>query len=251
MASQTRAFDERLAAALDDVAVPAGLRERLLDRLRLPDRPCLPAGASDPAPAVPADPVPAIPAAPAPAPLLPQPVAQSVPAAVEPASVPFSRRLRVGRRWWLAAAAAAAGLALAGRWWLLADRADGDVAQLAAAWQQRLTSTWQSTKTLPSGFRVPQSVAVAPRRWQALDRLAGVRGVAWDLSRPGFARAVLFVARMTSAGLPNSPPAAPQSTTGGQTIAGWQSGGLVYLLVVEGDVKDYRRLIHLSVEQMA
>lgn len=242
MASQTRAFDERLAAALDDVAVPAGLRERLLDRLRLPDRPCLPDRPGEPAPLAAAPLLPA----------LPQPVAQPVgPAAVEPASVPFSRRLRVGRRWWLAAAAAAAGLALAGRWWLLADRADGDVAQLAAAWQQRLTSTWQSTKTLPSGFRVPQSVAVAPRRWQALDRLAGVRGVAWDLSRPGFARAVLFVARMTSAGLPNSPPAAPQSTTGGQTIAGWQSGGLVYLLVVEGDVKDYRRLIHLSVEQMA
>lgn len=225
MSSQMRSFDERLASALDDVAVPDGLRERLLERLQQP------ASSTGLPPAVVA---------------CVQPLGQP---SAAPASVPLATRSN--RRWWLAAAAAAAGLVLSGRWWLLADRADGDVAQLAASWQQRLTSSWKSMKTLPDGFRVPRSVAVAPQRWQPLDRLAGVSGVAWDLSRPGVGRAVLFVARMTSPGLPGSPPESPQPISGGQTVAGWQAGGLVYILVVQGDLKDYLRLVHLSVDQMA
>ena len=75
--------------------------------------------------------------------------------------------------------------------------------------------------------------------------------MAFNLSRPGEGRAVLFVVRMGSRDIPGSPPATPQSATGGLTVAAWQNGGLVYVLVVEGDDRFYRRLIHTPAVRLA
>jgi hypothetical protein len=43
--------------------------------------------------------------------------------------------------------------------------------------------------------------------------------------------------------MPSAPPAVPQSSTGGRSIGAWQTGDLVYVLVVEADERHYQRLI--------
>jgi hypothetical protein len=146
----------------------------------------------------------------------------------------------------------AAGLLVAWRFFGLADDSRTDAATLAAAWYAHLGARWQPLETVPAGFGVPGGVAVPAQSWQAVNRIVGHPAVAFNLSRPGVKRAVLFVVKMASSQLPGSPPGTPASTTtGGQTIAAWQNAGFVYVLVVEGDERDYRQLINSSAARVA
>ncbi len=46
-------------------------------------------------------------------------------------------------------------------------------------------------------------------------------------------------------------PLNPQSSTGGVMIGCWQSQGMVYVLVVEGDERTYQRLLDTSPQPLA
>jgi hypothetical protein len=89
---------------------------------------------------------------------------------------------------------------------------------------------------------VPGAITAKAIGWQRIGQIGHVRGIAYKLAHAtGTAR--LFVVRLSKAGVPGSPPPAPQSTTGGKSIGYWHTGGLVYVLVVDGNVRNYRAFV--------
>ena len=82
-------------------------------------------------------------------------------------------------------------------------------------------------------------------RWQKVDSFLGCRAVAFDMSTPGGTRATLYVVKRSVSGLPTEPPLRPTLRTGGRSTAAWQSGPLLYVLVVEGEARGYKRLLNL------
>ena len=155
---------------------------------------------------------------------------------------------RWSRRQSLAAlfSALAAGLLIAaflGKWFQ--PRTDSSLEALAEGWQQELGPTWQDVGRAPRAFAVPSAVIVAPAGWQAIGKKTAVRGIAFQLVNANGGIATLYVVRLTQSGLPTAPPAAPQSTTGNKAISYWQSGGLIYVLVVPNE-RSYRSFVSSS-----
>jgi hypothetical protein len=91
----------------------------------------------------------------------------------------------------------------------------------------------------PADFPISADIArFANVRWRRVESFANGEAVAYDLpSRRG--KATLYVANRTVAGLPPFPPPLPSLSTGGNSAAAWQSGGLLYVLVVQGDAQTY------------
>ncbi len=91
----------------------------------------------------------------------------------------------------------------------------------------------------PADFPISSDIArFKDVRWRRIPGLMGGAGVAYDLpSRRG--KATLYVVNCTVAGLPQFPPPLPTLSTGGNSAAAWQSGGLLYVLVVQGDAQTY------------
>ncbi len=91
----------------------------------------------------------------------------------------------------------------------------------------------------PGDFPISADIArFTDVRWRRVERFAEGDAVAYDLpSRSG--KATLYVSKCTVAGLPPYPPAQPALSTGGNSAAAWQSGGLLYVLVVQGDAQNY------------
>jgi hypothetical protein len=83
-------------------------------------------------------------------------------------------------------------------------------------------------------------------RWRPVEKLLGVPAVAYDLPGPGGTRATLYVIQRSVPGLPAAAPLAPDWSTGGCSAAAWQSGDLVYVLVVEGGFRDYKNCLNFS-----
>ena len=93
------------------------------------------------------------------------------------------------------------------------------------------------------GFPVGNEVAgLSVPRWRPIDDFLGRRGGRLRLDRPGRRRATLYVVQYGGAveGLGPTPPGQPTRTTGGRAAAAWQTGELLYVLVVEGDSNTYR-----------
>ena len=161
----------------------------------------------------------------------------AAPAAAGPARWP-------GRRSWLALAVAASlAMVLATAWYwtrnvpVTADNLWGQVDN----WRQQIDpSAWRSASSAPEGY--PASPRVIGRRfgWQPVG--AGV--VAYNLAGPGAAPAVLLVVRARVDGLPRRPPTRA-TWTQNRSLAAWQSGRLLYVLVVDGPPAGYRRLLDL------
>jgi hypothetical protein len=80
----------------------------------------------------------------------------------------------------------------------------------------------------------------ATTRWRRVAKFLGGEAVAYDLPEIG-GKATLYVVRRTVADLPTSPPDRPDLSTAGNSVAAWGSGGLVYVLVVQGDERSYAR----------
>ena len=72
-----------------------------------------------------------------------------------------------------------------------------------------------------------------------------------SIAAPLGGEAVLLVARLQGEGLPSAPPASPQSATGGRAIAYWQSGSMVYVLVVPGNARNYRSYVRSAPSTVA
>jgi hypothetical protein len=220
---QVQAWDAAITGAMDQAEVPKGLAERILSRLPSTE-------------SVSAPPVPHVVT-------IDQPVDMTGSRAAS-----RSRIARWRRREWLGAAATAAAVLLVSllvydRWspgsgeTSLDEQADGWLADLA-----RDTTSWQAMSSAQRDFPVPDAVTASPTGWRPVKT---ARGVAYQL-RNGVGKATLFVMKMATTGLPAAPPVNPQSTTGGRAIGYWQSGRLMYVLVVEGDQRSYRRFVSTS-----
>lgn len=227
-------LDAAVAAAFRDVPVPAGLQERILARLAR----TLPTASEE---------------APAPAGELGATEAR----ATSPAGGRPSGPTNCGRRRqlaWLAAAAALAASLLVALWvsWgptPLGDDVDWNAAivQFGADLQKGDFGSGQSAETAPSRF--PLSLAVVPYpgiTWRPVRDFLGRSGIAYDLQDAWGLRATLYVVQAT-ARLPDVPDAyQPLLATGHCAVLAWQEGNLVYVLVVQGAGREYRRFLNIS-----
>ncbi len=202
--------ESRLCEAFGDVPVPAGLEQRILARL-----------------------------------------------AGETKASPERKGPWLRRRWWLAASAAAAVAAslFAAFWIGLPSTHPRDEAGVLDAVLQRFALEVESD--LPPGLlvaeneppaRFPMSRAVArvpDLRWRVVRGLLGQRAVAYDFPDGGGRGATLYVLPAEDAEVARTrPPANPIQSTGGFCASVWKEGDRLYVLVVRGDARAYRRLIY-------
>ena len=220
--------DRRIAAAMADVAPPAGLRERILVRL---------------------------------AEATAQPDADVE--SVSPSEAPSHeleelhaapQRRRWSRRWLAigVGAVAAAATLLAAVWINLPGGPTYTPQAVLVESQEFFAGDAFGDGELLSEAAPPRGLPLSPDvvrrsgiRWRQVDGLLGATGVAYDLPGPAGTRATLYVVRRTVPGLPDHPPRRPVLSTGGCALAAWQEGPLLYVLAVAGREATYR--YHLDV----
>ena len=194
----------------------------------------------------------------------PAPVAPSVAGAINPviggtcAGFPChgdrSHGLARSRRRVLAALAASL-LVATGLWTAFrspAAPAAGELIERSGPWFAGLSDQWQADRRGPgrsaaAGRHRRQSARVASRFQNRSPDEA--LSTAWRRG-PNRGRSCSSLSARRP-GLPAAAPLAPQSTTGGLTIGAWQSQGLVYVLVVEGDERAYRRFLNPGRQPLA
>ena len=157
-------------------------------------------------------------------------------------------RRSLSRRRWLAgsAALAASVLVAAFAWQLVPTKAPPtDPAGQAESWGARSAA---SGRRSPRRLRVLQCRPAWPPRARAGS--ASIGRPSRSISRPPVSKRYCS-SRAGLAKLPASPPLNPQSTTGGRSVCAWRGGGLTYVLVVEGDVRRYQRLLHSNSSPLA
>jgi hypothetical protein len=210
-------IDLSLAKAFQEVPVPEGLADRILQRLTPANEVATPPPDADP------------------------PVAT-----VAPPQTHGSRR-----RWLLGAAGL--GLTLAASLLVAvmvsnqrAEYRDDHVLEMAVRLfetesfspaEEHLAAETPPPKEFPISPLVLQH---AQLRWRSVPQFLGRSGVAYDLTVPGEARATLYVVRQTVTGVPTSPGTQPALTTHNCSVSAWQSGSLLYVLVVDGGARAYR-----------
>ena len=207
---------------MEDIDVPEGLQARILDRLRS----AVPSASE--AFIVAGQP-----------PLAAEP---SVRLAPSPESVS-----RWSRRQWLAGFATIAACVLVAAFLSIWLPSAGDVPleEVAEGWSRQLAASWQQTEQAPREFALPSAITAAPVGWQWLAKHAA-HGVAYQLQDRAGTTAVLYVVRLSRAGLPLAPPSSPQSNTAGKAVGYWRSGEMVFVLVVPGDERSYRAFVSSS-----
>jgi hypothetical protein len=107
------------------------------------------------------------------------------------------------------------------------------------------SNDWQALAPNDIDPQLLSKLHVLPRRYRDASSIVGRDAHAYDLSWPGGPQATLFVIpQATRAGLPASPPPRPDSFTLGSSVAFWQQGDLIYVVVVDSErIDDYRRLV--------
>ena len=167
-----------------------------------------------------------------------------------PAVVSETSTSRTRRRWlaWSAGFAAVVAATIAAvmlfRPPLPLDRQD-----LASSrqWHDQVVAAddWQTVG--PGDLDLPgfAKLYVHPRRYRDASSIVGRDATAYDLSRPGGPQATLFVIpQVARAGLPGSPPPRLEAFTLGSSIAAWQQGNVIYVVVIASDRReDYRDLV--------
>ncbi len=94
----------------------------------------------------------------------------------------------------------------------------------------------------PKNYPISREVRRFPgTRWRKIKGFLGCGGVAYDLRGPGGARnATLYVVKLTVTGLKDTQaPDRPPRNTANLCTAAWQEGKLLYVLVVGGSRRDY------------
>ncbi len=85
------------------------------------------------------------------------------------------------------------------------------------------------------------AVRANAKQWRVAQTRYDSRATVYDISRRGTSAYLFCISTKGKViGLPNAPPMAPLRTTGGVTVGAWQRPGMVYVLVVDGDKRDYR-----------
>lgn len=226
-----QSLDASVAKAFQEVLVPEGLAERLLDQLRR--------AAAQSASGLPAETG------------RPQ---DDVETLDEPAVVAASRPSCVSRRWMLVGVAS---LGLAGSLLVAVVLQSARTVYSEAQVLEMAIRFFDTESPAPAeGHLVvhtppPKAFPISPLvfqhaqvRWRLVAEFLGQSGVAYDLTRPGGARATLYVTRQTATGTPDSPPSRPW-TTHNRSVSTWQSGSLLYVLVVDGGPQTYRSYLDI------
>ncbi|MGI6418414.1 MAG: hypothetical protein ACOX1P_22400 [Thermoguttaceae bacterium] len=94
----------------------------------------------------------------------------------------------------------------------------------------------------------PHLLCIPNTRWRNVDQFGGRRAVAYDLPLEGGRRATLYVLRGRAERVPNAPPRQSQLQTRNLSVAAWQSGELIYVLVVDGGEPAYRALLESTAQ---
>ncbi len=218
-------FDRSVAGAMQDVAVPAGLQERLLAAL----------GSALPAESA------AVDAAPR-------------PDTAAPSDGKVDTRRRAPMLVGSAFLALATGLlvTLTVRWFFGGDEwaprsiTDAAVQKFAAEYDPRQPQGWtqhaQQSKSNPLSRQLVHDQQ-PPQR--SVSKVAGCSGTAYRLrSRQGaFATLLVLVPRATLNGFPTKPPRSPQSDTAGCAASSWCENDRLYVLVVSGGAEEYRTFL--------
>ncbi len=219
-------FDARVAEALSEVETPAGLKERLLERLGRPKAHAF--GQS------------------------PEESSSVESEFVELARVSSKPEVRsTSRRGWLAVFAVAATVLLAvGLAYLWTERRSWTAADLALAsqeWLDRLDpQAWKPFSDPKRRFPLPPGLGIRFRQTQLVQtdgtEVAVYRGRVTGRRQT---EAYLFVLRgRAGSDVPPSPPLRPRTATNGWLVASWQAQGWVYVLRLHGTELDYRRAIN-------
>jgi hypothetical protein len=202
-------LDAVIGAAMEDVPLPEGLEQRLLARLEIG--------------------------------MEPNPSKDAVRAM--PADGPHR-----ARRAWIAAVAAGAVAVAASIVVVLCTREQpltlANIHELAEVWYRQVhTDQLRPLDSAPlRRFPISPVLAASPRGWQPVSTKVAGRIVAYGISAQGGAPATLLVARTRVTGLRTRPPLKPRWTQN-RSIAAWQSGEVVYILVVEGPARQYRDFV--------
>lgn len=200
--------DKALRRAMEQVAVPTGLAERILAQLKAAEEPVTVAPRAD---------------------------------------VPERRDRREWLRAGLVATVAASVLAAVFWGWLQGGSEDS-LESLAEAWGQQLEergeTAWQPNAKSPRGFAPPEAITPLPEGWemagwQWIDREK--TAVAYRIADGQGGKALLYVTRLQDAESPMAPLASPQLRTGGKAIGYWRTGRLTYVLVVPE--RNYRMFV--------
>lgn len=95
---------------------------------------------------------------------------------------------------------------------------------------------------------LPAELRLSPLRYRDASSVVGREAWAYDLTLPGGPQATLFVIPQTTrAGVPASAPRVPKPSTQGLTVAYWQTGGFIYVVVLHSDSSaDYQRLLRTT-----
>lgn len=221
-AKRAEQFDRQVAAAVHDVEIPIGLRERLLASLV--------AAKSD---AQPDD--------------CPSDRSRS-----EAPRVEGRRRLPAYLVGAVLSAAAAVLAMLTYQWFVGGDNwtpraiAEESVHRFADDFDPRQPSQWTIGKAPRADYPLSQHLVHGVKPPQRVIRnLSGCSGVAYQLrSRAGaVASLVVLKPRSTLADFPAKPPKAPQVDTAGCAAATWREKGRLYVLVVAGGADKYREFL--------
>jgi hypothetical protein len=162
------------------------------------------------------------------------------------------------RKWFMRVAAVAATVAVAAGVWAFWPRhqalSQDRLLAASGGWHSQLSASAGWTRLPPHemlrDYPLPVALRAGADRWIDASDCVGRDAVAYDLSSAG-RRATLFVIPSTTAVAGAAPPAAPQSSTGGVMIGCWQSQGMVYVLVVEGDERTYQSLLDAAPPPLA
>ncbi len=208
---RTQQLDARIARSIADVDVPPGLHERVLSKL---------CGAG-------------------------------VPACIDPNYAPSRRGRLLYNRRIISLAAVAVGLLLLVGGYVLWPRHHSfnydDLLKLSTDWytQLRREVAWQflPPHEMVRDYPVAGAIRPHPGHWADVSSLIGESACAYDLTTVDGRHAALLVILHPDPIASASPPLKPGSSTGGLMVGCWQSGNLVYILMVEGSERAYRSLL--------
>ncbi|MBN1591474.1 MAG: hypothetical protein JW888_18315 [Pirellulales bacterium] len=224
-------LDETLGCVFRDVPVPEGLLQRILSRLEEaqtedPDGPVL--------------------AAPG----------RSASSSRNTDVLPGKR---LSRRWWIAGTTGvvAASVLIAGMLCLWTSNGPTSAQEVLHEAMNRFVATDAAPGELISAETLASNPLLAshpfsddirrlPRtRWRKVEDFLGGSAVAYEMTGWGGTRATLFVlpCRHQIDGLRAKPAHHSNLATGGKAAGAWQTDGLLYVLVVEGDERAYRRFL--------